>query len=92
MKHGGLPSNCEDQKKPFCFMNLRLGSEIYQRYAKKGIEKVKIYHQAKNGIEKVRIYLNTVMVLLTGIIKLLLSNKLVLKQLNYITRIWGVLT
>ena len=44
-------------------MNLRLGSKIYQKYAKKGIEKVKIYHQAKNGIEKVRIYLNALMVL-----------------------------
>ena len=59
----GLPSNCSDQKKPFCFMNLKLGSKYEPKYAKRGIEIVKVYHRAKNGIAKVRIYLYTVMVL-----------------------------
>ena len=44
-------------------MNLKLGSKYEPKYAKKGIEMVKKYHQAKNGIAKVGIYLYTVMVL-----------------------------
>ena len=66
------------------------GKQIYQKYAKNGTERVKIYHLAKNGIWKnwnIPLQIDGI-----GIIKIYWHNKLVLKQLKYIWTMGGVLT